>query len=54
MYTTLITVDELKRLQASGAPLMIFDCSFELMNPAKNGTGRPTSRARCTPTSTRT
>jgi thiosulfate/3-mercaptopyruvate sulfurtransferase len=34
MYTTLITVDELKRLQASGAPPMIFDCSFELMNPA--------------------
>jgi thiosulfate/3-mercaptopyruvate sulfurtransferase len=34
MYTTLISVDELKALQASGAPLMIFDCSFELMNPA--------------------
>ncbi|HWI81838.1 sulfurtransferase [Ramlibacter sp.] len=34
MYTTLISVDELKRLQASGAPLMIFDCSFDLMNPA--------------------
>jgi thiosulfate/3-mercaptopyruvate sulfurtransferase len=34
MYTTLISVDELKRLQHSGAPLMIFDCSFELMNPA--------------------
>jgi thiosulfate/3-mercaptopyruvate sulfurtransferase len=34
MYTTLISVDELKTLQAGGAPLMIFDCSFELMNPA--------------------
>jgi thiosulfate/3-mercaptopyruvate sulfurtransferase len=34
MDTTLISVDELKALQASGAPLMIFDCSFELMNPA--------------------
>ena len=34
MYTTLISVDELKALQASGAPLMIFDCSFDLMNPA--------------------
>jgi thiosulfate/3-mercaptopyruvate sulfurtransferase len=34
MYTTLISVDELKSLQASGAPLMVFDCSFDLMNPA--------------------
>ena len=34
MYTTLISVDQLKALQASGAPLMIFDCSFDLMNPA--------------------
>ena len=34
MYTTLISADELKRLQSSDAPLMIFDCSFELMNPA--------------------
>ncbi len=32
-YTTLITVEQLKSLQASGAPLMVFDCSFELMNP---------------------
>ena len=32
-YTTLITVEQLKALQASGAPLMVFDCSFELMNP---------------------
>lgn len=34
MHTTLISADDLKRLQASGAPLMLFDCSFDLMNPA--------------------
>ena len=34
MYTTLICVDELQRLRAGDAPLMIFDCSFDLMNPA--------------------
>ena len=34
MYTTLISVEELKALKASDAPLMIFDCSFDLMNPA--------------------
>src|SRR5512140_3018030 len=34
MYTTLIRVEELQALQASEAPLMIFDCSFDLMNPA--------------------
>jgi thiosulfate/3-mercaptopyruvate sulfurtransferase len=34
MYNTLISVDQLKALQAGGAPLMIFDCSFDLMNPA--------------------
>jgi len=34
MYTTLISALQLKALQASGAPLMIFDCSFDLMNPA--------------------
>jgi thiosulfate/3-mercaptopyruvate sulfurtransferase len=34
MYTTLIRAEELKALQASDAPLMIFDCSFDLMNPA--------------------
>jgi thiosulfate/3-mercaptopyruvate sulfurtransferase len=34
MYSTLISVDQLKALQASGSPLMIFDCSFDLMNPA--------------------
>lgn len=35
-YTTLITVDQLKALQASGAPLMVFDCSFDL---SSTGTG---------------
>src|SRR4030095_1783648 len=34
MFTTLISVDQLKALQASGSPLMIFDCSFDLKNPA--------------------
>ena len=32
-YTTLITVEQLQALQARHAPLMVFDCSFELMNP---------------------
>jgi thiosulfate/3-mercaptopyruvate sulfurtransferase len=34
MHTTLISVEELNALRASGAPHMIFDCSFELANPA--------------------
>ena len=34
MYTTLITAEQLMALRASGAPLMVFDCSFDLMNPA--------------------
>ena len=34
MYTTLISADALKALRDSGAPLMVFDCSFDLMNPA--------------------
>lgn len=33
-YTTLITAEQLQALRAAGAPLMVFDCSFELMNPA--------------------
>jgi thiosulfate/3-mercaptopyruvate sulfurtransferase len=33
MYTTLISAEQLKALQASGQPLMVFDCSFELMKP---------------------
>jgi thiosulfate/3-mercaptopyruvate sulfurtransferase len=34
MYTTLISVEQLKALQGAKARLMVFDCSFELMNPA--------------------
>lgn len=33
MYTTLISVEQLQALHASGQPLMVFDCSFELMKP---------------------
>lgn len=33
MYTTLITPEQLMALQASGAPLMVFDCSFDLADP---------------------
>ncbi|MEZ5606086.1 MAG: sulfurtransferase [Burkholderiaceae bacterium] len=35
MYTHLISVDQLKALQASGAPLLVFDCSFDLADPDK-------------------
>jgi thiosulfate/3-mercaptopyruvate sulfurtransferase len=31
MYSTLISAPQLQALQASGHPLMVFDCSFELM-----------------------
>jgi thiosulfate/3-mercaptopyruvate sulfurtransferase len=34
MYTTLITPTQLQALQTSGTPLQIWDCSFDLMNPA--------------------
>lgn len=34
MYTTLISAGQLMDLQRSGQPLMVFDCSFDLMNPA--------------------
>ena len=33
-YTTLISVAELQALHTSGAPVLVFDCSFDLMNPA--------------------
>ncbi len=33
-YTTLISVEQLSTLKQQGAPLMVFDCSFDLMNPA--------------------
>ncbi len=34
MYKTLVSVEQLQALQGSDAPLMVFDCSFDLMNPA--------------------
>lgn len=34
MYTTLISVPQLQALQNSDQPFMVFDCSFELMEPA--------------------
>ncbi len=33
MYKTLITVQQLKVLQSSQQPCMVFDCSFDLMDP---------------------
>jgi thiosulfate/3-mercaptopyruvate sulfurtransferase len=33
LYTTLISVAQLQDLQGSGAPLMVFDCSSDLMKP---------------------
>ncbi len=33
MYSTLISAEQLQDLQASAAPLMVFDCSFDLMKP---------------------
>jgi len=33
MYTTLISAEQLIALKDSGAPSMVFDCSFELMKP---------------------
>jgi thiosulfate/3-mercaptopyruvate sulfurtransferase len=34
MYSTLITPSQLQALQTAGRPLQIWDCSFDLMNPA--------------------
>lgn len=33
MYSTLISTSELQELQQSGAPCMVFDCSFDLGQP---------------------
>ena len=33
-FTTLISVAQLKQLQTDAQPFMLFDCSFDLMNPA--------------------
>ena len=38
MYSTLITGAQLQTLQNSGAPLLIFDCTFDLMNPTAGHT----------------
>jgi thiosulfate/3-mercaptopyruvate sulfurtransferase len=35
MYSTLIQVDELQALIRDGKKLMVFDCSFDLMNPSE-------------------
>lgn len=35
MYTTLITAEQLKQLVDDHQPLMVFDCSFELMQPTE-------------------
>lgn len=35
MYTHLISVAQLQALQAGTTPLMVFDCSFELADPAR-------------------
>ena len=32
-YTTLISVEQLQALEASGTPHLVFDCSFELLKP---------------------
>ena len=32
MFDTIISASQLQELQASGAPLMVFDCSFDLAN----------------------
>ena len=34
MYTTLISVEQLKALRDAKARLMVFDCTFDLMDPA--------------------
>ena len=34
MYTTLITAQELLALKTAGSRVMVFDCSFDLANPA--------------------
>ncbi|MEY4439094.1 MAG: hypothetical protein RIQ36_558 [Pseudomonadota bacterium] len=34
MYTKLISAAQLQTLQTNGTPLAVFDCTFDLMNPA--------------------
>ena len=51
-YTTLISASQLQSLMASGQPLMVFDCSFDLGDPAlaRASTRKPISAAHGTPT----
>ena len=44
MYTTLISVQQLKDLQTSGKPFMVFDCSCDLMKPEMADTMFATAR----------
>ena len=39
-FTTLISVTELQALQTSDTPMMVFDCTFDLMKP-ETGQGGP-------------
>ena len=34
MYSTLISTSQLQALPSQGTPIQIWDCSFDLMNPA--------------------
>ena len=56
MYSTLISSEQLQALRDSGTPLMVFDCSFDLMQPDAGATQYLTciSPVRCMPTSTPT
>ena len=55
-YTTLIAATELQALIASGQPLMVFDCSFDLTSPSagRSNLRKPTFPVPCMPTWTRT
>ena len=55
-YTTLIAATELQALIASGQPLMVFDCSFDLTSPSAGAQHlrRPTFPVPCMPTWIRT
>lgn len=37
-YSTLITAEQLQHLRASGTPVAVFDCSFDLTNPGAGET----------------
>jgi thiosulfate/3-mercaptopyruvate sulfurtransferase len=54
MYTTLISPEQLKALQGGKARVMVFDCTFDLMDPTsgESSTWRRTFPAPCTRIST--